>query len=64
MTLSFDRLTGGFWSLLGLFKGGKKPSRLDLTAMSERDIADLNLPPEMQGRLLARRDVDRIRRGF
>ena len=64
MTLSFDRLASGLWSLLGLFKGGKEHSRLDFMAMSERDIADLNLPPEMKGRLLARRDVDKIRRGF
>jgi hypothetical protein len=64
MTLTFDWLAGELLSLLGLFKGGKKHSRLDFMTMSERDIADLNLPPEMKGRLLARRGVDKIRRGF
>ena len=63
MTLSLDRLTQTLLALMGHGAGRKNYSKLNLSALSERDLADLNLPPEMKGRLLGVRDVQRIRRG-
>ena len=60
MTLSFDRLTPVLLHFLGQFAVGRRHARLDLKALSARDIADLNLPPELKGRLLARRDAGRV----
>jgi hypothetical protein len=60
MTLSFARLTPMLRHFLGQLAVGRQHARLDLKAMSARDIADLNLPPELKGRLLARRDAGRV----
>lgn len=42
-------------------KNGKFP-RLDTAALSERDVADLNLPPEFASRLRARKEAADLRR--
>jgi hypothetical protein len=64
MTFSLDRLTTMFVALLGHRRPERKTiSRLNLAALSERELADLNLPPEVRGRLLGSRETLRIRRG-
>ena len=51
------------WSLAhNVGKHARRSNRLDIRAMGSRDIADLNLPPEMLNRLLLREEVQRIRR--
>lgn len=62
MTLSLDRLA---LMLLGLFghRGTKRntAAKLNLAALSERELADLNLPLEMRSRFLGTREAQRIR---
>jgi hypothetical protein len=60
MTLSIDLLTPVLRHFLGQLALGRRHARLDLNALSARDIADLNLPPELKGQLLARRDAGRV----
>ena len=64
MTLSFGRLTPVLLQLLSYLKDRQRFSRLDLNALSDRDIADLNLTPEMKGQFMAKRYTEKIRRGF
>ena len=64
MTLSFDRLTPILLQFLSYLKGRRRFSKLDINALSDRDIADLNLPPEVKGHFMAKRDADRIRAGI
>lgn len=65
MVLSLDRLPQMLFALLGQRRNGSKTiPRLNLSAMSERDIADLNLPSGVRGRLLGQREAQRIRRGI
>ena len=64
MTLSLDRLTQMLLARLGYCGIGRKNyPKLDLSALSERDLADLNLPHEVKGRFLGQREVQWIRRG-
>ena len=65
MTLSLDRLTQMLLAHLGSRGTGRKNhSKLNLSALSERDLADLNLPYEVKGRVLGQRDAQWIRRGY
>ena len=65
MTLSLGRLTQLMLALLG-DRGPKTRTftKLNLNALSERDLADLNLPFEVEGRLRGRREAQKIRRGY
>ena len=40
----------------------EQPQRLDHLALSERDLADLNLPPHVASRLRARETIEDMRR--
>ena len=65
MVLSLDQLPRMLLAFLGQQRTRRKTvSRLNLSTLSERDIADLNLPHEVKGRLLGMREAQRIRRGF
>lgn len=58
MTLGLDqwlRLLGNFLPGSGI---SRAIPRLDLSRLAPRDIADLNLPPDMLSRLEARRAGD------
>jgi hypothetical protein len=63
MTLSLERMTR---LLLGILAAGggnrRRVPRLDLMALSDRDLADLNLPAEVTSRLLGQRDSRASRR--
>jgi hypothetical protein len=63
MTLSLDRMAR---LLLGILTAGrvgrKRVPRLDLMALSERDMADLNLPAEVRNRFLGQRSAQQFRR--
>ena len=64
MTLSLDRLTQMLLARLGYCGTGRKNySKLNLSALSERDLADLNLPYEVKGRFLGQREAQWIRWG-
>jgi hypothetical protein len=56
MTLSLERMAR---LLLGVLKGNgagrSRIPRLDLMALSERDLADLNLPADVRSRVLDQR---------
>jgi hypothetical protein len=53
MTLSLERMARLFLGVLtGYGAGRTRIPRLDLMALSERDLADLNLPPEVRSRVL------------
>ncbi len=65
MTLSLDRLTQYLLVRLGSYRSGHgKTARLDVSALSEHDLRDLNLPPDVRNRLTAWRDANDTRRGF
>ncbi|MGB9141970.1 MAG: hypothetical protein WCB71_07210 [Aestuariivirga sp.] len=63
MTLSLDRMAR---LLLGILTAGgvgrKRVPRLDLRALSERELADLNLPAEVRSRFLGQRSAQQFRR--
>ncbi len=51
------------WSLAhNLSSRTRRHNRLDIRALGCRDLADLNLPPEMLNRHLAREEAQRFRR--
>ena len=63
MTLSLERMAR---LLLGILTAGgadcKRVPRLDPMALSDRDLADLNLPAEVRSRFLGQREVQNLRR--
>ena len=63
MTLSLERMVR---LLLGILttRGAdrKRIPRLDLMALNDRDLADLNLPSDVRGRFLGQRDALELRR--
>ncbi len=63
MTLSLEDVAR---LLLGILTAGgarrRRVPRLDLMALSERDLADLNLPVEIRNRLMGQRDSPALRR--
>ena len=60
MTLSLTRL---FLSILTVNGAGRaRVPRLDLMALSERDLADLNLPAEVRSRIIVQRPALEFRR--
>jgi hypothetical protein len=53
MTFSRDRLTLMFLGFFGQRRIKRNiAAKLNLATLSERELADLNLPPEVRGRLL------------
>ena len=64
MTLSLERLAR---HLLGIFTvngaGRCRIPRLDLMALNDRDLADLNLPADVRNRFLGQRSVRDSGRG-
>jgi hypothetical protein len=62
MTFSLDRLTQMLLIRLGYRGTGRKNHpKLNLSALSERDLADLNLSHEVKSRFLGRREAQWIR---
>ncbi len=63
MTLSLERMAR---LLLGVLTGNgacrSRIPRLDLMALSDRDLADLNLPAEVRNQFMSRRDSRASRR--
>ncbi len=64
MTLFLNRLAPFLVNFLGQFGGNDHRQYLDLNGLSSRDLADLNLPPDLKVTLMAHREVERIRRGM
>ena len=63
MTLSLERMAR---LLLGnlTVRGADRTRipRLDLMALNARDLADLNLPPDVRGRFMGQREALELRR--
>jgi len=63
MTLSLDRIAR---LLLGILtaRGADRTRvpRLDLMALNDRDLGDLNLPADVRGRFFRQRDALELRR--
>jgi hypothetical protein len=63
MTLSLERMAR---LLLGILtaRGAdrQRMPRLDLMALSDRDLADLNLPANVRGRFIGQREALELRR--
>jgi hypothetical protein len=56
MTLSLERMARLLLGILTVNGGGRtRIPRLDLMALSERDLADLNLPADVRNRVLKTR---------
>jgi hypothetical protein len=62
MTSSFSHITPLLTNFLGYFSTRDRRQQLDLKLLSPRDLADLNLPPVLKGKLMAADDAERIRR--
>jgi len=58
MTLTFNRIFHSFLARSG--RGRDTIARLDKLALSRRDLADLNLPPELRLRIENARDAGKI----
>jgi hypothetical protein len=54
MTLGFDQWLQALFAPASLRARSQGPARLDLDRLSQRDLADLNLPPEARLRQAAR----------
>jgi hypothetical protein len=53
MTLSLERMARLFHDILKVNGAGRcRVPRLDLTALNDRDLADLNLPVDVRSRLM------------
>ena len=65
MTLSLNRLTQMLLARLDYRGTGRKNyPKLNLNALSERDLTDLNLPHEVKSRFLGQREAQWIRWGY
>lgn len=63
MTLSLERMARPLLGIL-MARGAHRqrmPS-LDLMALNDRDLADLNLPADVRGRFIGRREALELRR--
>ena len=64
MTLSLERMTRHLLGILTVNGGGRRRiPRLDLMALNDRDLADLNLPADVRNRFMGRRTIVETRRG-
>ena len=63
MTLSLERIARLLLGVLSLEEARRKRvPRLNLTALSSRDLADLNLPADIKSRVVGQRDALELRR--
>lgn len=63
MTLSLERMARhlfGIWAVNGA--GRARIPRLDLMALNDRDLADLNLPADIRNRFMGQRPARESRR--
>ena len=64
MTLSLERMARHLLGILTVNGGGRaRIPRLDLMALNDRDLADLNLPADVRNRFMGRRSIVETRRG-
>ena len=64
MTLSLARMARHLLGILTVNGAGRtRIPRLDLMALNDRDLADLNLPTDVRNRLMGRRTIVETRRG-
>ncbi len=63
MTLSLERMARHLLGILTVSGAGRRIPRLDLMALNERDLADLNLPADVRNRFMGRRSIVETRRG-
>jgi hypothetical protein len=63
MTLSLERMARLFLGILTV-NGGRRARipRLDLMALNDRDLADLNLPADVRTRFMGQQETRRLRR--
>ena len=63
MTLSLERMARHLLGIL-TFNGAarRRTPRLDLMALNDRDLADLNLPADVRNRFMGQRDAPRMGR--
>ena len=58
MTLSLERMARHLLGILTVSGAGRcRVPRLDLMALNDRDLADLNLPADVRNRLLGQRSA-------
>jgi hypothetical protein len=58
MTLSLERMARLFLGILTVNGPGRvRIPRLDLMALNDRDLADLNLPADVRNRIMGRRSA-------
>ena len=64
MTLSLERMARLLLGNLTVRRADRtRIPRLDLMALNARDLADLNLPPDVRGRFMGQREaLDLLRR--
>jgi hypothetical protein len=62
MGLALDRILCFLSTLCPSSGTANKPVRLHPDRLGRRDLQDLNLPPEIVGRILAQRDAEAARR--
>ena len=64
MTLSLERMARHLLGILTVNGAGRRRiPRLDLMAINDRDLADLNLPADVRNRFMGRRSIVETRRG-
>ena len=64
MTLSLERMARLFQGILTVNGAARRRiPRLDLMALSDRDLADLNLPADVRHRFMGERSISDTRRG-
>ena len=63
MTLSLERMARLLLGILPVNGAGRAPiPRLDLMALNDRDLADLNLPADVRNRFMGQRSTLKSRR--
>jgi hypothetical protein len=64
MTFSLERMARHFLGILTVNGAGRaRIPRLDLMALNDRDLADLNLPADVRNRFMGQRSTRDLRRG-
>ena len=64
MTLSLERMARHLLGILTVNGASRcRIPRLDLMALNDRDLADLNLPADVRNRFMGRRSIVETRRG-
>ena len=63
MTLSLERMTRHLLGILTVNGGSRRRiPRLDLMALNDRDLADLNLPADVRNRFMGQHEAPRMGR--